>query len=773
MLGRTNIQLKMRALIVDDELAKPGSARGRAVAGLAEELRHQNVDVAEAISHEDGLAIVSSDAGLHCYFVDWTLGMNDEGSHAAATEVLRAIRARNAHAPVFLMADRDSRGSMTVEALQLADEFVWMLEDTAVFVAGRALAAIRRYLAQLLPPFTDALLRYSQSDEHSWSAPGHQGGIAFAKSPVGRVFFDFFGENLFRTDSGIERGNLGSLLDHSGPVKESETLIARIFGADFSYSVLNGTSGSNRTIFMACVGENEFALCDRNCHKSIEQGLVLSGGIPVYMTPTRNRYGIIGPLPRDAFRPEAIAAAVASHPLRARAKGDTPVYAVVTNCTYDGMCLNAEAAEAELGKTVDRLHFDEAWYGYARFNPMYAGRHTMRGDPKTRAKDGPTLFATHSTHKLLAALSQSSFIHIRNGRNPVEHSRFNESFVLQASTSPLYSLFASNEVGAAMMDGESGRTLTQEVIREAVDFRMALAKVHRHFAGRDEWFFHPWNAPQVRDTKTGAMVDFADADRDQLANDPKAWVLEPGAAWHGFGDLEKDWCMLDPIKAGIVTPGMGDDGKLLDRGIPAPVVSAYLGRNATVPSRTTDFMVLCLFTMGITKGKWGTLISTLLDFKTDYDANAPLTQVLPALVAAAPDRYRHMGLRDLADDMFETMRSMRMDALQAAAFGNLPEIVTTPRAAFQQLQSGNVELLELDDAAGRVTAVGIMPYPPGIPIVMPGERMGPVDGPWLSFIRTLQEWGERFPGFEKEVEGTVHKQGRYHIWCLKEVDQPH
>lgn len=139
------------------------------------------------------------------------------------------------------------------------------------------------------------------------------------------MFFDFFGENLFRSDSGIERGNLGSVLDHSGPVGDSEAYVARIFGSHASYSVLNGTSGSNRAIFMACVGENQYALCDRNCHKSIEQGLVLTGGLPLYMTPTRNRYGIIGPLLPSQFDPQRIAAAIANYPLKAQAKSSKPV----------------------------------------------------------------------------------------------------------------------------------------------------------------------------------------------------------------------------------------------------------------------------------------------------------------------------------------------------------------------------------------------------------------------------------------------------------------
>ena len=185
---------------------------------------------------------------------------------------------------------------MTIEIAEMVDEFVWLLEDTADFVAGRVMAAIHRYQAQLLPPYARALAVYSQLREHSWSAPGHQGGIAFTKLPAGRAFFDFMGENLFRTDMGIERGALGSLLDHTGPVAESEKYAARVFGAHRSYSGVVGTSGSNRSIMQACMKEDDLVILDRNCHKSIEQGLMLTGARPVYMVPTRNRYGIIGPI---------------------------------------------------------------------------------------------------------------------------------------------------------------------------------------------------------------------------------------------------------------------------------------------------------------------------------------------------------------------------------------------------------------------------------------------------------------------------------------------
>src|SRR6476661_6110454 len=565
-----------RVLMIDDELAQSTTAGGHAVRALAEELRARGIEVVEALSCEDGAAIVVSDAGLHCVLLNWTLGRNDGSSHSKATELLRILRGRNATVPVFLMADRNVAGTVTVEVATLADEFIWLLEDTPTFIGGRVASAIERYLQGMLPPFAAALGRYDRESEYSWAAPGHQGGVAFLKSPIGRVFFDFYGENLFRTDMGIERGALGSLLGHTGPIGESERYAAQVFGAHRSYSVLNGTSGSNRAIMSACVGDAQIALCDRNCHKSIEQGLVLTGGIPVFLTPTRNRFGIIGPISPERLDPPAIKRSIEANPLAKNAATKRPVYAVLTNCTYDGMCYNAAEAETRLARSVDRIHFDEAWYGYARFNPMYRDRYAMRGNPAEHPADGPTVFATHSTHKLLAALSQPSYIHIRDGRGAIDHGRFNEAYCAQASTSPLYALIASNDVASAMMDGPAGQTLTQEGIDEAVACRQATARVYQEFLGKKDWFFAPWNAEEVQDPKSGKRIPFHKASPEQLATDPECWVLHPNERWHGFDDIPDNWCMLDPIKFGIVCPGMKSDGTLEDKGIPPAILTAYL-----------------------------------------------------------------------------------------------------------------------------------------------------------------------------------------------------
>src|SRR6476469_8170340 len=454
----------MRALMVDDELASQ-TAEGRAARALEQELVSRAVQVVGAASAEDGTSVVVSDSAIHAILVDWTLG--DHGgppqnghSHDRARDLLRLVRSRNDKIPIFLMAERGEASSIPIEVMEMVDEYIWTLEDTAAFVGGRVVAAINRYIQVMMPPLAAGIMKFSQEYEYSWHTPGHTGGTAFLKSPVGRIFFDYFGENLLRSDLSISVGSLGSLLDHTGPMGAHEKYAAKVFGAHRTYSVTNGTSMSNRVIFMAAVARDQIALCDRNCHKSIEHSLVMSGGIPTYLGPLRNRYGIIGPIPPERLKASALKAAIKANPLVRKGGETRPVHSIITNSTYDGLCYNARRVEELLDPTVDRIHFDEAWYAYARFNPISRDRHAMNGDPKDPKE--PSRFAKHSTHKLLAALSQASFLHIRDGRSPIPHERFNESFMMHGSTSPFYPIIVSNDITAAMMDGPGGRVLTDE-----------------------------------------------------------------------------------------------------------------------------------------------------------------------------------------------------------------------------------------------------------------------------------------------------------------------
>ncbi len=751
-------QPPLRTLIVHDELAGE-SAETRALTALVAALEDLGMDVVLAFSADDGEAVVRSDPGLDVVLVDWDLS----GATRHTEALVRFIRERNEHLPLSLMTERTSLGAIPVDVTRRIDEYIYLLDDTPDWIAGRLRDAGARYRASVIPVMFRALMDFAQTHEYSWHTPGHEGGAAFRKSPTGRAFYDFFGEQTFRSDLSVSVGELGSLLDHSGPIGAAERDAARIFNADMTLFVTNGTSTSNRVVHQATAVAGDVVVDDRNAHKSMEQADTITHVIPVYMIPSRNRYGIIGPIPPAEMTREAIAAKVEASPLAP--DGAEPVIAMVTNSTYDGLLYHVPTVNEVLGSHVDRIHYDEAWYGYAAFNPIYDERHAMhRGE---REQDGPTTFATQSTHKLLAALSQASYIHVRNGRRPIDLPRLNEAFMMHASTSPLYAIIASNDVAARMMEGHGGFVLTDEAIREAVAFRQTVARTGRDLG--DDWFFRCWQPDEVADVETGAKVAFADAPADLLATRPEPWTLHPGDTWHGFDGLPDGYAMLDPIKVTVLTPGMGDDGDLLEKGIPAMLVTAYLDQHASiVVEKTQDYSILFLFSMGVTKGKWGSLLTTLFDFKRDYDRNAPLEAVLPAAFAADPETYGGKGLADLAHAMHETLRETgQMQAMQAA-FSTLPAPVMKNADAFAHVVRGTVEKVKVDDLAGRTVSMGVVPYPPGIPLLMPGENAGAADGPFLRYLKALQEFDRRFPGFEHDLHGVEHEDGDYVVYAVRE-----
>lgn len=764
MTAHQQPRLGMKALLIHDEL-NAQTAAGRAVRALIETLNEHEVEVIPTVDVLDAVAIIHADPLVQCVLLDWDLAL--DASHTKAMQVLNAIRERSESVPVFLLAERSHADSIPLAAMQKADDFIWLLEDTSHFIGGRIVAAIQRYREDVLPPMFKALVKFSRVYEYSWHTPGHTGGTAFLKSTPGRVFFDFFGENLFRSDLSISVAEMGSLLDHSGPIGASEVYVAKVFGAHRSYHVTNGSSTSNRVILMASVTRDQVTLCDRNCHKSVEHAMTMSGAIPTWLIPSRNHYGLIGPIPPQRLTADAVAKAIADNPLVHEGIDATPMHAIITNSTYDGLCYNVRRVEELLGDSVDRLHFDEAWFGYARFNPLYHERFAMHGEPAEHKADRPTVFATQSTHKLLAALSQASMIHVRDGRRPIEHARFNEAFMMHASTSPNYAIIASNDVSAAMMDGPGGKVLTGDAIAEAIAFRRMLARLNREFLAKNEWFFDVWQPDSVVDPQSGEQIPFHTASETLLASEPSCWVLKPNAAWHGFGNIEDGYCLLDPIKVSITTPGIQPGGGMSAKGIPAQILTAYLDRQGIVVEKTTDFTILFLFSIGVTKGKWGTLVNTLLDFKRDYDNNAALHSVLPALLDAQPQRYQGMGLRDLCDSMFSTMAELRTTEALSRAFSTLPVPDLSPVRAYEQLVRNNVEVLPLAQMAGRTVATGVVPYPPGIPLLMPGENAGAADGPLLNYLKALEAFDRQFPGFAHDTHGVEVRDGFYNVCCLK------
>ncbi|MGW4684697.1 Orn/Lys/Arg family decarboxylase [Streptomyces sp. NPDC004244] len=750
---------------------------------IGKELESQGLELRWAANARDARATLRTEAGLAAAVVAWDLPRSPAGpaEEGGGSDVLRHIGSRFKDLPVFLVMADDSDQDLERLPLWVSETvvgYIWPLEDTPSFIAGRVGTAARNYRKDVLPPFFKALRRFDDAHEYSWHTPAHSGGVAFLKSPAGRAFFDYYGERLFRTDLSISVGELGSLFEHSGPIGEAERNAARVFGSDRTYFVLHGDSTADRMVGHYSVTTDEIALVDRNCHKSVLHGLVISGARPVYLVPTRNGYGLAGPLPPSETTAENVAARIAANPLTAGAVSRDAPYAVLTNSTYDGLCYDTVAAARALAPSTPRLHFDEAWFAYARFHPLYAGRYGMAVGPDA-FPDGaegparPTVFATQSTHKLLAALSQCAMVHVRSApRAPVVHERFNETFMMHGTTSPLYPAIASLDVATAMMDGPQGRWLIDEAVTEAIRFRQAVVRTGRRIAAagdRPSWFFGVWQPDTVTDPATGERIAFEDAPPALLGREPRCWQLEPGAAWHGFHGLTDGYCLLDPIKVTVTCPGVTASGETSEWGVPARILTAYLAARGIVVEKTDSYTALVLFSMGITKGKWGTLMDALMDFKALYDEDAPLDRVLPELVEQFPRRYARTTLGALCRQMHRHLTDGAfIDALDAA-FRELPEPVAAPRHCYQQLIRGGTERIRLRKAADRVAAAMVTVTPPGIPVLMPGESTGTEDGPLLRYLRALEAFDRAFPGFGSEAHGVTvdPDNGDYLIECVR------
>lgn len=682
----------------------------------------------------------------------------DASAGARFVELIGGVHERAPGLPVIALGETaalEGTSPKAVQALRNLHGILYLYEDTVSFLARQIMRAAEDYLEQLLPPFFKALVHHAERSAYSWHTPGHAGGVGFLKAPAGYALHQFFGENTLRSDLSISVPELGSLLDHTGPVKEAEGYAAKVFGADHTYFVTNGTSTANKIVWHSMAGRDDLVIVDRNCHKSLLHSLIMTGATPIYFTPSRNDYGIIGPIGLDQFSPAAIRKKIDASPIAKGAKGH-PRIAVVTNSTYDGLCYNAEKIKAVVADQVDALHFDEAWYAYAAFHEFYAGRHAMgvpRGHPRA---DHTLVFATHSTHKLLAAFSQASMIHIQESeKRKIDTTRFNDAFMMHGSTSPHYGIIASLDVSSAMMEGSSGRAIVQETHDEAMHFRRALHALGAGFK-KSDWWFQVWQPDRLDLAKAPATAD---------------WVLDPKAAWHGFGKLADDYVMLDPIKVTLLTPGLGKGGKLAKSGIPAAVVSKYLWERGLVVEKTGLYSFLILFSLGITRGKWSSMVDALVDFKTDYDRNAPLKQTLPSVAEAGKHAYAGWGLRDLCDALHACYRDNDTAVAMNAMYTELPPPAMKPADAYDHLVHGRVEPVAIDALDGRVTAVMLVPYPPGIPLIMPGERF--TTASIVDYLKFARDTDERFPGFEADIHGLrfeVDRKG-HKTWlvdCVKE-----
>jgi arginine decarboxylase len=508
-------------IIIIDEDFRSENASGLGIRALAAAIETEGMEVLGVTSYGDLTSFAQQQSRASAFLLsidDEEFGAGSKEETESALKVLRAfiqeIRFKNEEIPIYLYGETRTSRHIPNDILRELHGFIHMHEDTPEFVARHIIREARSYLDSIAPPFFRALLNYAQNGSYSWHCPGHSGGVAFLKSPVGQMFHQFFGENMLRADVCNAVDELGQLLDHTGPVAASEKNAARIFNADHLFFVTNGTSTSNKIVWHSTVGPDDIVVVDRNCHKSNLHAIMMTGAVPVFLTPTRNHYGIIGPIPKEELSMESIQKKIDANPF-IKDKTKKPRILTLTQSTYDGVLYNVETIKEMLDGKIDTLHFDEAWLPHAAFHDFYKDMHAI-GKDRPRAKHS-MIFSTQSTHKLLAGLSQASQILVSEPESKkLNHHIFNEAYLMHTSTSPQYSIIASCDVAASMMEAPGGPALVEESIAEALDFRRAMFKVDEEW-GKD-WWFKVWGPDDLVEEGIG---------------DRETWMLKPNnqMAW--------------------------------------------------------------------------------------------------------------------------------------------------------------------------------------------------------------------------------------------------
>lgn len=635
------------------------------------------------------------------------------------------------------------------------------LTDRRLF--GRQIdEAAKRYEDKVLPPFFGALAQYVYKGKSQFDCPGHQGGAYFRRHPAGRAFYDFYGEELFRSDLCNADVAMGDLLIHEGAPLKAQKAAAKIYNADKTYFVLNGTSASNKVVLNAALTPGDLVLYDRNNHKSVNHGALLqAGATPIYLETARNPFGFIGGIDekcfdekylRDLIREKCPEKADAKRPFR---------LAVIQLGTYDGTIYNARQVVDKIGHLCDYILFDSAWVGYEQFIPM------MRDCSPLLLELGPEdpgIFVTQSVHKQQAGFSQSSQIHkkdahIRGQDRFIPHKVLNNAFMMHASTSPFYPLFASLDVNAKMQEGEAGRGLWADCVKTTIDARKLLLDTCHHIK--------PFIPNKVR----GA--DWKSYPTNLIAQDLEFFKFVPGEKWHSFEGYGENQYFVDPCKFMLTTPGINvETGEYEDFGVPATILANYLRENGIIPEKNDLNSILFLMTPAENKEKMDHLVSQIARFEKYLDEDAPLEDVLPGLYKHYEYRYHDYSIRQLCQEMHDFYKERNIKEIQKQMFCSeyMPKSVINPQDAHFAFLRGQAELVRMEDAEGRVAAEGALPYPPGVLCCFPGEVWG---GPVLKYFLAWQEAMGRMPGFAPELQGVyVEDNGRggKQVYCyvLKE-----
>lgn len=666
--------------------------------------------------------------------------------------------------PVMLIKDSDSHvNDEVIGQVYLAID---LNETDHDFYSRQIESAAAHYEETVLPPFFKDLEKYIENGYSQFDCPGHQGGAFFRKHPAGRAFYNFFGENTFRADLCNADVAMGDLLIHEGPALEAQRHAARVYNADKTYFVLNGTSTSNKVVLNAVLTPGDIVLFDRNNHKSIDHGaLVLAGATPVYLETARNAFGSIGGILEHCFDEEYIRKLVAEKD-PVKAKTERPIRMVVIQLgTYDGCIYNARQVIDKIGHLCDYIFFDSAWVGYEQFIPMMKDCSPLLLDLKP---EDPGIFVTQSVHRQQAGFSMTSQVHkkdshIKGQDRYVPHKRVNNAFMMHASTSPLYQLFAALDVNAKMHEGEAGKKLWIEAVKIVIETRKQIL--------RNCHYIRPLVPPIVNGKK------WEDGDTEKMANDMDYWAFEPGAKWHGFEGYSKGQYFIDPMKLQFVTCGIDiENGGYEEFGIPSNILANYLRENGIIPEKCDLNDILFLMTPAENKNKMDDLVAKLIHFEKLIDEDAPMAEVLPSIYKAYKDKYKGYTIRQLCQEMHDFYKDRKVFILQKNLFLHdyLPEYVINPQEAQYEFMRGHGELVDLEQADGRLALEGALPYPPGVLCIHPGERWSKTA---VEYFLDLVEGINQLPGFAPEIQGVYVQEaedGKKHAYSYvmkKEFDK--
>jgi ornithine decarboxylase len=628
---------------------------------------------------------------------------------------------------------------------EVCDAITGVLElcgNNTDFYGKQIETALKKYEENLLPPFFKTLKKYVEMGNSTFACPGHQGGQFFRKHPVGRQFFDFFGETVFRADMCNADVKLGDLLIHEGAPLDAQIYAAKVFNADKTYFVLNGTSSSNKVVTNALLAKGDLVLFDRNNHKSNHHGaLIQAGATPIYLETARNPFGFIGGIDSHCFEEEYLREQVrATAPERAN---DARLFrlAIIQLGTYDGTIYNARQVVDRIGHLCDYILFDSAWVGYEQFIPMMKDCSPLLLE--LTAED-PGIIVTQSVHKQQAGFSQTSQIHkkdshIKGQDRYCNHKRFNNAFMMHASTSPFYPLFAALDVNAKMHEGASGRYLWNEAVKAGIEARKLLLKKCS--------LIKPF-VPTMVDGKL-----WQDYNTEQMASDLRFFEFEPGQKWHSFEGYEKGQYFVDPCKFLLTTPGIdAETGKYTEFGIPATILANFLRENNIIPEKCDLNSILFLMTPAEDMAKMQHLVAQISRFEKLVEQDAPLSEVLPNVYSAHKARYQGYTIRQLCQEMHDLYVSHDVKQLQKEMFrqAHFPRAAMNPQDANLEFVRGKVELVPLSQIEGRIAAEGALPYPPGVLCMVPGEVWG---GAVQRYFLALEEGINLLPGFSPELQG--------------------